>query len=83
MHIISREQHCIYPYFSAGMNVLEMSIHIQKRPIEDLNNENSMSDYRSRIGVNCGHMAPTGIIEETDLLVPSSCDLHEKKAIGL
>lgn len=72
------------------LNVCEMAILLRDvliRPIEGVNNENTMSDnsvyYSSRIRVNCGHMAPTGIIEETDLLVPNSCDLHEKKAIGL
>jgi len=79
-------EHAFFP----GLNVCEMAI-LQRdvliRPIEGVNNENTMSDnsvyYSSRIRVNCGHMAPTGIIEETDLLVPNSCDLHEKKAIGL
>lgn len=76
--------------FFPCLNVCEMTILLRDvliRPIEGVNNENTMSDnsvyYSSRIRVNCGHMAPTGIIEETDLLVPDSCDLHEKKAIGL
>lgn len=82
----------IYHYnaFSSVLNVCETTVLLRDvliRPIEGVNNENTMSDnsvyYSSRIRVNCGHMAPTGIIEETDLLVPNSRDLHEKKAIGL
>lgn len=85
-------QSSIYHYnaFSPGLNACETTIlprDVLIRPIEGVNNENTMSDnnvyYSSRIRVNCGHMAPTGIIEETDLLVPNSRDLHEKKAIGL
>ncbi|KAL0167036.1 hypothetical protein M9458_038880, partial [Cirrhinus mrigala] len=73
----TRVQSSIYHYyaFSPGLNVCETTILLRDvliRPIEGVNNENTMSDnsvyYSSRIRVNCGHMAPTGIIEETDLL---------------
>ena len=97
MLIINRIKTCIsYPDCSAHLTHTTAQcnrgtswalIQSQRHPAAVKNKKDNMSNnqgyYCSWIPVNCAHMAPTGIIEEKDLLVHSSCDLHKKNTIGL